>query len=74
MLKLLNFTAAQSSTSLRKHYFNVTAALGETVPYNFMFLTLLLCLIAHEYVVCEQESRKWLWHKGGAGNVNSAIL
>lgn len=32
-----------------KAFFNVTIALGETLPYNLMFLTLLLCQIVHEY-------------------------
>lgn len=60
MLQLLNFSAVAILQITGKAFFNVTIALGETLPYNFMFLTLLLCQIVHEYVVCEQGSRKWV--------------
>lgn len=57
MLKLLDFSA-NNLPDHRERIFNVTTALGETLPYNFMFLTPLLCQIVHEYGVCEQGSRK----------------
>lgn len=60
MLKLLNVTAASNLTDHWESIFNVTIALGETLPYNFMFLTPLLCQIVHEYGICEQGSRKWV--------------
>lgn len=51
MLQLLSFTAASALTDHKGGIFNVTIALGETLPYNFLFLTLLLCQIVHEYGV-----------------------